>query len=146
MLKLRSIKILLLCFIFCIDGYSQKALSATEFDKAKSLYRELSKTDSYKQYRTDLREIIVKMGMVNTNPFTTSETDFIQDVQKSLSQTKFASIDEAVELKRKVNHSYNQLRESNKEVYTLILKANSLQLREICEPDREQMVEHYQHK
>ena len=111
-------------------------LSEIEFLKAKDDYLKMTQTEIYKANKVAMMKLIKKL---NSNKIAKEFLDEIQWsnwISENLANTKFKSVDEAIEL-RKLNLELTKKQyEENAEIYAILKRATIEQRIEILKPER----------
>lgn len=111
-------------------------LSEIEFLKAKDDYLKMTQTEIYKANKVAMMKLIKKL---NSNKIAKEFLDEIQWsnwISENLANTKFKSVDEAIEL-RKLNLELTKKQyEENAEIYAVLKRATIEQRIEILKPER----------
>lgn len=126
---------------FSLNSFSQqidnpeKKLSEEEFTYAVNAYRDLSKTDAYKEKWSMIRLFAEKMN--GYNDVTVNENVWNEWIGKNLSLTKFATIEEANEMRTNLIRLSAKQRTDNPKLYDLLRRASVEQITKIISPDIE---------
>lgn len=111
-------------------------LSEIEFLKAKDDYLKMTQTEIYKANKVAMMKLIEKL---NSNKIAKEFLDEIQWsnwISENLANTKFKSVDEAIEL-RKLNLELTKKQyEENAQIYAILKRATIEQRIEILKPER----------
>ncbi|MDI1255438.1 MAG: hypothetical protein PSV16_04995 [Flavobacterium sp.] len=118
------------------DLSNETMLSESDFAKAKDLYLKMCNSESFKLMRENSLILVGKLGYIDNLDFYLTEENFINWISLHLSETKFNSVEEAIELRKVCLESQRKLDSENKEVYELIKLASKEQVREILKPHR----------
>lgn len=143
--KLRTIVAAMLYMLMSTIGFSQTPLNTpqqksaglteTEFRKAKIEFAAMAKTEMYKQDRKATCEIMIKVNR-SMVPDLSDAYAWEAWIAKNIKSTKFKSIREAQDLRKKSLQLTQQNLAENFALYEMIKKANAEQLYEILEPER----------
>ncbi|GGB73482.1 hypothetical protein GCM10007424_11740 [Flavobacterium suaedae] len=116
----------------------KKDLSEEELQMAVDSYLQMTKSETYKQFKKNLRENSIKLKGLDYPPdLKTSDKESIEKwLINNIEKTKYSSVKEGVEMIHKSYLLMQKLYKENTEVYTFMRRATKEQLREIIAPER----------
>ncbi|QYJ68105.1 hypothetical protein [Flavobacterium litorale] len=149
-------RLLILLLLIFIDSNAQhsitkdsllipvkKDLSETEFKKAVEAYVEMTKSETYIQYKKGLRIISTNLRLldeVERKAYIDIDQSDKSQLEKwlkdNIKSTKFNSVNEGIDIIYGTFKLFKKLYWENEELYTSMRRANREQLRVIIAPER----------
>ncbi len=134
---LRIIFILVIVSSFNVSfAQETKGLSDSDNMKAVSGYLKMSKTDTYKAMRDDVRLLAEKMPNFDGGKrVLENDTLFSKWISQNYKSTNFKTPEEAIEIRDHYLEMEKKLMIEYAEIFQLLSRATPIQIREILKPD-----------